>query len=60
MGSEAVRSITTYNELRNEIKNMCSTVHADEAAALNSIDIIARIMYHYTTMRLDTLEEAKG
>ena len=54
---KAVRSITIYSELRKKIRNLLSARDVNEAAALNSIEIIARIMYHYTTMRLDTLEK---
>lgn len=57
---KAVRGITLYNEARKEINNMLSTRDVNEAAALNSLDIIARIMYHYPTMRLDTLKGLGG
>lgn len=57
---KAVRSITLYNQIRGEIKNLLSTTDVNEAAALNSLDFISRIMYHYPTMRLDTLEGLGG
>lgn len=57
---KAVRSIILYNEVRGEIQNLLSTKDVNEAAALNSLDFIARIMYHYPTMRLDTLKELGG
>ena len=57
---KAVRSITVYNEVREEIRHKLSTRDIYEAAALNSLDLIARIMYHYPTMRLDTLKGLGG
>ena len=57
---KAVKSITLYNEVRQEIRNLLSTRDVNEAAALNSLDFIARIVYHYPTMRLDTLKELGG
>jgi len=53
---KAVEAITLYNVVRKEISSLLSTKDVNEAAALNSLDIIARIMYHYPTMRLDTLK----
>ena len=53
---KAVRSITLYNEVREEIRNLLSTRDVNEAAALNSLDCLARNVYHFPTMRLDTLE----
>lgn len=57
---KAVRSITLYNEVKNEIRNLFSTRDINEAAALNSLDLISRTVYHYPTMRLDTLEGLGG
>jgi phosphate uptake regulator len=57
---KAVRSITLYDEVRKEINDLLSTKDVNEAAALNSLDTIARIMYHFPTMRLDTLESLGG
>ena len=57
---KAVRSIALCNEVREEIKNLLSTKDVNEAAALNSLEFIARIVYHYPTMRLDTLKELGG
>ena len=57
---QAVRSITLYNEVRQEIGNLFATKDINEAVALNSLDLIARIMYHYPTMRLDTLKGLGG
>lgn len=53
---KAVRSIALYNEVRKEIENLFPTREVDEAVALNSLVAISRIMYHYPTMRLDTLK----
>ena len=57
---KAVRSIMLYNEVREEIRNLLSKRDINEAAALNSLDLIARIMYHFPTMRLDTLKGLGG
>ncbi len=57
---KAVRSITLYNEVREEIRNLLTTKDINEVASLNSLDIIARIVYHYPTMRLDTLKGLGG
>ncbi|MAE42363.1 hypothetical protein CMO93_01215 [Candidatus Woesearchaeota archaeon] len=57
---KAVRSITLHGEVRKNINSMLSTKDINETAALNALDVIARIMYHYPTMRLDTLKELKG
>ena len=57
---KAVRSIALCNEVREEIKNLLSSKDINEATALNSLDVIARIMYHYPTMRLDTLKGLGG
>ena len=57
---KAVRSITLYNDVREEINSMLSTRDVNEAAALTSLYIIARIAYHYPTMRLDTLKGLGG
>ena len=57
---KAVRSIALYDEVKEEIRNKFSTKDANEAAALNSLDIISRIMYHFPTMRLDTLKGFGG
>jgi len=57
---KAVRSIELYDEVKEEIRNKLSTKDANEAAALNSLDLISRIMYHFPTMRLDTLKGFGG
>ncbi|MBI2651142.1 phosphate uptake regulator PhoU [Candidatus Woesearchaeota archaeon] len=56
----AVKAITIYNEVRSDIKEALSTTNVNEAAALNSLDIISRIFYHFPTMRLDTLKGLSG
>jgi len=58
--SKAVSSITLYNGIKEEIRNLLTTKDINEAAALNSLDLIARIVYHYPTMRLDTLKGMGG
>lgn len=58
--SMAVSAINLHNEIREEIKNLLTTKDINEAAALNSLDLIARIVYHYPTMRLDTLKSLGG
>jgi phosphate uptake regulator len=57
---KAVRSMNLYIELRGEIKQKFSTRDSFEASVLNSLDIISRIMYHFPTMRLDTLKGLGG
>jgi len=57
---KATRCIALYNEAREEIRNLLSTRDINEAAALNSLDLIARTMYHFPTMRLDTLKGLGG
>ncbi|MBI2522896.1 hypothetical protein HYW19_00750 [Candidatus Woesearchaeota archaeon] len=57
---KAVKSINLYNNIKAEIQKMLSTSDQNEAAALNCLDVIARIMYHFPTMRLDTLKGMSG
>ena len=57
---KAVKSMNLYNQVRGEIQKLISTPDQAEAAALNSLDLIARIMYHFPTMRLDTLKGMGG
>ncbi len=58
--SKAVRCITLYNEVKEEIKNSLATKDINEAAALISLDLLSRTVYHYPTMRLDTLKGLGG
>ena len=57
---KAVKSIALFNEVKEEIRNLLSTRDINESAALNSLDLISRIVYHYPTMRLDTLKGLGG
>lgn len=57
---KAVKSINLYNQVRGEIQKLLSTPDQNEAASLNSLDLIARMMYHFPTMRLDTLKGMGG
>jgi phosphate uptake regulator len=54
---KVIDSVTLYDEIQEMIRNALSTKDVNEASALNSLSIISRIMYHYPTMRLDTLED---
>ena len=53
---KAVESIKLKNEITEDIKKLWITKDIHEVLALNSLDVITRIIYHYPTMRLDTLE----
>lgn len=57
---KAIKSINLYNQIRAEIQKLLSTPDQAEAASLNSMYTIARIMYHFPTMRLDTLKGMGG
>ncbi|HIJ18240.1 TPA: AbrB/MazE/SpoVT family DNA-binding domain-containing protein [Candidatus Woesearchaeota archaeon] len=57
---KAVSAMNLYDEIRGEIRSLFSTKDISEVAALNCLDTITRIMYHYPTMRLDTLKGLGG
>ncbi len=56
----AVDSINLYNELKKELASLMKTSDINEASAYNSMDLLSRIMYHFPTMRLDTLKGLGG
>ncbi len=58
--STANTAFKLHKEVRKEIKSMLTTRDVDLAAALNSLDTISRIVYHFPTMRLDTLKGMGG
>ena len=57
---KAVRAIGLFGEVRGEIRELYATKDINEVAALNCLDTISRIMYHFPTMRLDTLKGLGG
>ena len=58
---KAVQAINLYNETRTEIENIFGKMkNANDLKALTTIDYILKLVYHYPTMRLDTLKELGG
>jgi len=58
---KAVNSLEICNKTRLEIENAFGKVkNSKDLKALATINCILKIIYHYPTMRLDTLEELSG
>ena len=58
---KAVKAIELYNEIRGEIENVFGKMkNSSDLKALTTIDYILKLVYHYPTMRLDTLKELGG
>ena len=58
---KAVEAINLYNETRGEIENVFGKMkNYNDLKALTTIDYILKLVYHYPTMRLDTLKELSG
>jgi len=57
---QAVKAFKLYKEIGSLIEKALKTNNVDETKALISIDFSTRIIYHLTTMRLDTLKELSG
>ena len=50
-----------YTKTKSEIENTCGKVkNLHDAKALSNILYILKQIYHYPTMRLDTLKELGG
>jgi len=58
--SKAVRAFKLSKEISTLIDNELGTKNKDLTKALIAIDFSTRIIYHLTTMRLDTLKELSG
>ena len=58
---KAVEAMKLYNEARLEIESAFGKLkNANDLKALTTIEYILKIVYHYPTMRLDTLKELGG
>ena len=58
---KAKKAMELCNETKSEIENAFSTMkNANDIKALATIDYILKMVYHYPTMRLDTLKELRG
>lgn len=55
--SIAINSINLYNGLNEDIKSNSPTKDINECGANISLNYISRMLSHYITMRLDTLEK---
>ena len=58
--TRAVKAFKLYKEIASLIDEGLSSKNKDTIKALISIDFSTRIIYHLTTMRLDTLKELSG
>lgn len=58
--SKAVKAFKLSKEIASLIENLLQNKERDTIKALVSIDFSTRIVYHLTTMRLDTLKELSG
>lgn len=59
--SKVVNAIQLYNETKLEIENTFGKLkNTNDLKALATIDYILKMVYHYPTMRLDTLKELSG
>ena len=59
--AKAVKAMQIYNETKSEIENTFGKVkNLHDAKALSNILYILKQIYHYPTMRLDTLKELGG
>jgi len=58
--NKAVLAFNISKELSAMIENALTTKDKDLIRALISIEFSRRIIYHLTTMRLDTLKELSG
>jgi len=57
---DAVKAFLLSKEIKAMIEKSLKTAKPEEIKALISIDFSIRIIYHITTMRLDTLKELGG
>lgn len=58
---KAVEAIQLYNQTRQEIDNTFGKLkNVNDLKALMSMNDILKMVYHYPTMRLDTLKELSG
>jgi hypothetical protein len=56
----AVQAFKLYKEIKKAIEENLNAKSKDMIKALISIEFSVRIIYHLTTMRLDTLKELSG
>jgi phosphate uptake regulator len=57
---KAVKAFLLSNEIKKLIDNALKTNNKEEIKALMAIDFSRKIIYHLTTMRLDTLKDLGG
>ena len=55
-----VKAFKLYKEISGGIENLYGKKDKELTKALVSLDFCNRIIYHLTTMRLDTLKELSG
>ena len=58
--SKAVRAFTLNKEISTDIEALFGKKNKELTTALVSIEFSKRVIYHLTTMRLDTLKELSG
>lgn len=58
--TKALAAFKLSKEINSLIEKAFQTGNVEEIKALISIDFSTRIIYHLTTMRLDTLKELSG
>ena len=56
----SIEFIKLYNKIKEEAIGLMASTNIHEVTSLNSIDIISRLIYHFPTMRLDTLKGLGG
>jgi len=57
---QVVEAFDLYKSIKKQIKESLGKVSKHELRALIAIEFSARIIYHLTTMRLDTLKDLSG
>ena len=59
--TKAVSAMELYNNTRSEIENLYSKMkNKEDLKSLATLDYILKTVYHYPTMRLDTLKDLSG
>ncbi|MBI3032170.1 phosphate uptake regulator PhoU [Candidatus Woesearchaeota archaeon] len=56
----AIKAFKIYKQISTDIEKLYGTKDKELTKALVGIDFSNRIIYHFTTMRLDTLKELSG
>ena len=57
---KAVKAFILYQQVKKEIESLYGNKNQQLTTALVCLDLSIRIIYHITTMRLDTLKELSG